>query len=465
MKNKKLKRGQEINLKISDLAFGGQGISKCDDLVFFVKDAIPNQEIIARIRKVKKNYIEAYKIKVLKRSSNQIDPACEHFNWCGGCTTQQLSYKKQLHYKEKQVFDILDKIGGSKVLYINPIIGCDKTFYYRNKMEYTFSGNPWYIEKESYDNIIIGLHVPKRFDKILNINKCHINHQVFNNILQISKEITVKENMTPYDVIKHTGFLRFLVIRIGVYTNEIMVNLVTAGYKPKIIKPLVDALINKIPNIKSIVNTINTKKSNIVSGTSKLLYGKEFINEKIGKYIFKISANSFFQTNSYQVKTLYDYIIKTANFKKNDIVYDLYCGTGTIGIYIAKFVKQVHGIEIVEDAIKDAKINAKNNNVTNINFYCGDLKDILDSDTMNNIEKPTIVIVDPPRPGLHSNTIKNIIQLSPEKIIYISCNPSTQARDLKFFTNCDYHIEDIQPLDMFPHTPHIECIVTLKNKK
>ena len=464
MKNEKLKRGQEIRLEISDLAFGGRGIAKLNDLVFFVKDAIPNQQIIAKISKIKKKYIEAYKIKTIKKSSNQVETKCEHFDWCGGCTTQQLNYQKQLYYKQKQIFDILDKIGNSKDLYINPIIGCNKIFFYRNKMEYTFSGSPWYIHDENYDDIIIGLHVPKRFDKILNINKCHINHEVFNDILQISKEVVVKKNMIPYDVRKHTGFLRFLVIRIGINTDEVMVNLVTASYKPKIIKPLVDALINKISNIKSIINTINIKKSNIVSGNSKLLYGKEYINEKIGRYIFKISANSFFQTNSYQVKTLYDYIIKIADFKKSDIVYDLYCGTGTIGIYIAQLVKQVYGIEIVENAIKDAKINAKINNINNINFYCGDIKDILDNKMIDEIEKPTITIVDPPRPGLHLNTIKNLIRLSPEKIIYISCNPSTQARDIKLFKEKKYKINDIQPIDMFPHTPHIENIVTLKNK-
>ena len=461
MEDKKLKRGQEIKLTISDLAFGGRGISKQDDLVFFVKDAIPNQKVIAKISKIKKKYVEAYNIETLKDSNDQVNPVCEHFDWCGGCTTQQLDYQKQLHYKQKQISDILNKIGGAKDLNINPIIGCEKTFFYRNKMEYTFSGSPWYIEEESYDDIIIGLHVPKRFDKILSINKCHINHDVFNDILQISKEITVKENMIPYEVRKHTGFLRFLVLRIGVHTKQVMVNLVTAGYKPKIIKPLVDVLVNKIPNIKSIVNTINTKKSNIVSGTSKLLYGEECINEKIGDYTFKISSNSFFQTNSYQVKILYDYIIKTANFKKSDVVYDLYCGAGTIGIYIAESVKQVYGIEIVEDAIKDAKNNAQINSINNINFYCGYLKYVLGSDAMYNIEKPTTIIVDPPRPGLHPNTVKNLIKLSPEKIIYVSCNPATMARDIEMLVNEKYMIKELQPIDMFPHTPHIECVTTL----
>ena len=461
MENKKLKRGQEIKLRISDLAFGGKGISKKDDLVFFVKDAIPNQEVIAKISKIKKKYAEAYSIETLKDSTDQVNPVCEHFKWCGGCTTQQLDYQTQLYYKQKQVSDILNKIGGEKNLDVNTIIGCENTFFYRNKMEYTFSGIPWYIGDESYDDVIIGLHVPKRFDKILNINKCHINHEVFNDILKISKEVAVKEKMIPYHVRKHTGFLRFLVIRIGIHTNEVMVNLVTAGYKPKLINPLVDALVDKIPNIKSIVNTINNQKSNIASGTSKLLYGDECINEKIGEYIFKISANSFFQTNSYQVKTLYDYIIKTADFKKSDIVYDLYCGTGTIGIYVSSFVKKVYGIEIVKDAIKDAKFNAKKNNIKNIAFYDSDIKDFF-TNKNTKIDKPNIIIIDPPRPGLHPDVVKDIIRLSPSKIIYVSCNPSTQARDVKIFLEDSYKISDIQPIDMFPHTPHIECIITLK---
>ena len=461
MKDNQLKRWQEIELSISDLAFGGKGISKVDDLVFFIKDAIPGQIVNAKISKIKKNYIEAYNIQTIKKSSDQVEPLCEHFDWCGGCTTQQLDYKKQLDYKQKQIYDILNRIGKAEDLKINTIIGCDKIFFYRNKMEYTFSGVPWYIGDESYDNIIIGLHVPKRFDKILSINKCHINHDIFNDILSISKKVSVKENMIPYNVRKHKGFLRFLVIKIGVHTNEVMVNLVTAGYKPDIIKPLVNALRDKIPSIKSIVNTINTRKSNIVSGTSKLIYGREYINEKIGKYVFKISANSFFQTNPYQVKILYDYIIKTANFKKNDIVYDLYCGTGTIGIYVANLVKKVYGIEIVEDAIEDAKFNAKENNINNIQFYCGDLKDILDSKEMQDIEQPTTIIVDPPRPGLHPNTIKNILTLSPNKIIYVSCNPATMARDIELLVSEKYAIKDLQPIDMFPHTPHIECVTTL----
>ena len=460
MENKKLKRGQEIELSISDLAFGGQGISKINDLIIFVKNAIPNQKVLAKITKVKKNYIEAYKLEVIKKSSNEVDAKCKHFKYCGGCTIQQLDYNKQLHYKQKQVLEIMQKIGSIKNPKINPIIPCNKIFHYRNKMEFTFSGNPWYIESESYDDVIIGLHVPKRFDKILNINQCHINDDIFNKIISICKKIANEEKLMPYDVVKHTGFLRYLVIRMGAHTNEVMVNFVTAGLKSKILQPFIDELIDNIPNITSIVNTINNKKNNTATGNTKLLFGEKFITEKIGEYIFKISANSFFQTNSYQVEHLYNYIKKIAKLKKSDIVYDLYCGTGTIGIYLSKYVKKIYGIEIVEDAIKDAKYNAKINNIDNIEYYCGDLKDFFSDESMQ-LENPDIVILDPPRPGLHPKALKDLIELAPKKVIYVSCNPSTLARDVEILINKNYSIENIQPIDMFPHTPHIECIVSL----
>jgi len=461
MEDKKLKRGQEIELSITDLAFGGRGISKLDDLVFFVKDAIPNQKVIAKISKIKKKYVEAYKIKILKKSKDQVDPVCEHFDWCGGCTTQQLDYQQQLHYKQKQISDILNKIAGTKDVDINPIIDCKQTFFYRNKMEYTFSGNPWFIEDESYDDVIVGLHVPKRFDKILNINKCHINYEVFNQIINIAKEVSNNEKMVPYDVVKHTGYLRYLVLRAGVQTNEFMINFVTSTFNKRFMNSFLEKILDVLPNVTSVINTINAEKNNTAKGNPKTIFGSSYINEKIGDYTFKISANSFFQTNSYQVKTLYDYILKTSDFKKSDIVYDLYCGTGTIGIYIAQFVKKVYGIEIVEDAINDAHINAEINNIENINFYCGDLKDILNSDALDNIEKPTTVIVDPPRPGLHPNTVKNLIRLAPKKIIYVSCNPATMARDIEMLIRDNYSIKNLQPVDMFPHTPHIECVTTL----
>ena len=460
MEHNKLKRGQEIELSISNLAFGGQGIAKVGDLIFFVKDAIPNQRILARISRIKKKYVEAYKVETLKKSKDEIDSKCEHFKYCGGCTIQQLDYEKQTYYKQQQVHDIFTRIGHIKDAQINTIIPCDKIFYYRNKMEYTFSGNPWYIDSETYDDVIIGLHVPKRFDKILSINACHINDPVFNELNTVIKEKVNALKFEPYDVVNHKGFLRFLVLRIGLHTDEIMVNLVTAGYKPKLIKPLIDTITNRFSNVTSIVNTINADKNNTAAGKTKLLYGENFISEKIGKYTFKVSANSFFQTNSYQVEKLYDYIVKTANFKKSDIVYDLYCGTGTIGIYVSEFVKKVYGIEIVKDAVKDAKYNAKVNKVNNANFFASDVKDFFKGS--ENIDKPNIVIIDPPRPGLHPDVVQDIISLSVPKIIYISCNPSTQARDVKIFIDNQYKIDDVQPVDMFPHTPHIECIVTLK---
>ncbi len=461
MENKKLKRGHEVELEILDLAFGGKGISKVNELIFFVKNAIPNQKVLAKITKIKKKYVEAYKVKTLQKSNDEIEPKCEHFKYCGGCTIQQMKYNKQLFHKEKQVFEIFNKIGGLRNPSINPIIGCDNVFFYRNKMEYTFSDNPWYVDDESYDDIIVGLHVPKRFDKILNINNCHINYEKFNDITNIVKQVANSEKMIAYNVVKHTGFLRYLVIRVGIHTNELMVNIVTSGFNKKLISKFSEKLLEKNPDITSIVNTINAEKNNTARGYTKTIQGSSFIHEKIGQYKFKISANSFFQTNSYQVKSLYDYIVKTAAFNKNDVVYDLYCGTGTISIFISKFVKKVYGIELVEEAIDDAKFNANMNNISNTHFYVSDLK-VFFSNSNLDIEKPNTIIIDPPRPGLHPQVTNDIIDLSPSKIVYVSCNPSTQARDVRIFNDNGFNVDDIQPIDMFPHTPHIECIVTLK---
>ena len=288
MENKKLKRGQEIELTISDLAFGGQGISRINDLIVFVKNAIPNQKVLARIIKIKKNYIEAYKLEVINKSSDEVDPRCEHFKYCGGCTIQQMEYKKQLFYKEKQVYEIMQKLGSIKNPNLNPIIPCDEIFYYRNKMEFTFSDNPWYIEDELYEDVIIGLHVPKRFDKILNINTCHINDKRFNDIISIAKDVSNNEKMVAYNVVKHTGFLRYLVIRSGVHTKELMINIVTSGFNKKAMNSFSDKILKEIPEITSIVNTINAEKNNTAKGHTKIIYGKSYIHEKIGEHKFKI---------------------------------------------------------------------------------------------------------------------------------------------------------------------------------
>ncbi len=461
MENKKLKRGEEVELFISNLAFGGLGISKVNNLIFFVKNAIPNQTVLAKITKIKKNYIEAYNISTLKKSKDELNVKCDHFKYCGGCSTQQLDYKKQVQYKEEQIYDIFKRIAEITYPKINPIIACERIFNYRNKMEFTFSNRPWFVEDETYDNLVLGLHVPKRFDKILNIDTCHIQNDSFNKILNIVRNESNKNNLEPYDITKHKGFLRYLVLRKGIHTNEIMINIVTSIKKINLLEPIVNVLLKKIKNIKCIVNTINTRKAGITFGEKQfVLFGNNYINERIGNYIFKISPESFFQTNSYQVKILYDYIKKQADLTGNEIIHDLYSGTGTIGLYLSSLAKHIYGFEIIEGATKNALENAKINNVKNSSFYCGDLKDFYNN-KMQNIDKPNIIIVDPPRAGLHNNVIQTIINQKPEKFIYISCNPSTQARDVKIFVENNFIVKDIQPIDMFPHTPHIECIITL----
>tara|TARA_B100000029_G_C17535256_1_gene944665 strand:- start:101 stop:1492 length:1392 start_codon:yes stop_codon:yes gene_type:complete len=463
MLQNKFKIGQEIDLEILDLAFGGKGIAKLNNLTVFVKSGIPGQTISARITKIKKSYLEAKHIKTLKKSKFETKPKCDHFPTCGGCSFQQLSYKKQLEYKQKQIYDIFERIGEVQKPKINKIIGSNKKYYYRNKMEFTFSDNPWYIADESYDKIVLGLHVPKRFDKILNVDDCHIQDKIFNDILKFIREKSIKLNLEPYNVRKHVGLLRYLIFKIGIYTNEIMLNIVTAKEENKIIK-LSEIILKEFPKITTIVNTINSTKSNTAIGQKEhIIYGKGYINEKIGKYKFRISPSAFFQTNSFQVKTLYDYILKISEINKEDVIFDLFSGTGTIAIYLANKAKKAYGFEIVEDAVNDANINAKNNNIDNVIFYLGDIKNLFDKKNDLNIEKPDIVIIDPPRPGLHLNTIKYLLKELPKKIIYVSCNATTQARDMNLLIE-KYSIIDIQPIDLFPHTPHIENILTLLKK-
>tara|TARA_Y100000590_G_scaffold131533_1_gene150289 strand:- start:122 stop:1123 length:1002 start_codon:yes stop_codon:yes gene_type:complete len=331
-------------------------------------------------------------------------------------------------------------------------------------MEFTFSNDAWfekYNPKEK-QKLCIGLHPKGRFDKTIDLEDCKIQTEVANKIVDITRETAIKNNLIPYDIKKHTGFLRQIVIKSAIHENETMVIIVTSTNNQKKLDSIVNEL-KKVKEVKGIINNVNRKKADVsYSEEQYLLYGDDFITEKIGNYKFKISSDSFFQTNSKQAKVLYDIIKKEANLSGHEIVYDLYCGTGTIGIYLSKKAKKIFGFEIIPAAIDDAIINASNNNVKNALFFQGDIKDtLIENKEINIIEKPDITIIDPPRSGLHPKALKNIIKLNQKKIIYISCNPATQARDLKDIVDYGYEIKNVVPIDMFPHTPHIESVVTL----
>ena len=337
----KIKRGVDLELQIESLAYGGMGLARKDDFVIFVKGGIPGQKVNARIYKKKKGYAEARVQHVITESPNAVEAPCDHFGTCGGCKTQNLSYDEQLNQKSNQVEDAFHRLGGFQDFKLDHIVGADPVFNYRNKMEFTFSPHRWVLdtEPEGVDrSFAVGLHIPGRYDKILDINECHIQPTIGNKIMKVAREVCLAHpDLKPYDPKTHIGFLRFLMLRFGVNTNQIMVNLVTAYDDLNKLSPLIDALLEQVPEITSMVNNVNTRKADVAFGEFEtLVYGEPFIQENLGDLTFEISANSFFQTNTTQGKHLYDEVVKAAGLTGKEVVFDLYCGTGTIGLYLAK---------------------------------------------------------------------------------------------------------------------------------
>jgi 23S rRNA (uracil1939-C5)-methyltransferase len=441
------------------------GLARKDDFVIFVKGGIPGQKVIARIYKKKKGYAEARVQKVLIESPHAVDAVCEHFGTCGGCKMQNLSYDEQLKEKSDQVEDAFRRLGGFQNFKLNNIIAADPVFNYRNKMEFTFSPNRWVLdtEPEGVDkSFAVGLHIPGRWDKILDIKDCHIQPILGNKILKVAREVCLAHpDLKPYDPKTHIGFLRFLMLRFGVNTNQIMVNLVTAYDDLNKLSPLIDALLEQVPEITSMVNNVNTRKADVAFGEFEtLVFGEPFIQETMGDLTFEISANSFFQTNTIQGEQLYNEVAKAAGLTEKEIVFDLYCGTGTIGLYLAKQAKEVYGFEVIRSALEDAEKNAVKNEINNAIFLKANLDTFFKSGQLpRRIPKPDVVIVDPPRAGMHSDMTNYLHKFKAKKIVYVSCNPTTQARDAKVLAEKGYVIKSAVMVDMFPHTPHIETVL------
>ena len=458
-----IKRRAELELKIESLAYGGMGVAKKDDFVIFVKGAIPGQIVNARVYKKKKGYAEAQTLNIVSESPNAVKPKCNHFYICS--KIQNLSYKEQLKEKGNQVEDAFQRLGGFKEFKLKKVIEGDPTFYYRNKMEFTFSPHRWVLESEPEGvdkSFALGLHIPGRYDKILDINNCYIQPQIGNKILQVAREVcNSNSDLKPYDPKTHIGFLRHLMIRYGVNTNQLMVNVVTAYDDINKLSPLTDTLLNKFPEITSLVNNVNTRKADVAFGEFEtLLFGKPYIEEKLGDLTFEISANSFFQTNTLQGEVLYNEVLKAANLKGDEIVFDLYCGAGSIALYLAKKAKEVFGFEVIRSSLENATKNAKNNKIKNAVFLKANLDTFFKSGQLpRRIPKPDIVIVDPPRAGMHPDMTNYLHKFKAKKIVYVSCNPTTQARDAKILYEKGYHIKSAVMVDMFPHTPHIETVV------
>ena len=465
-----MKKGDNVEISIESFSGNGKAVARRDGLIYFIEDAVPGDVVVAKIWKVKKNYVEARAIEIIKPSEHRITPKCKHFGICGGCKWQNLNYDSQLIFKQKHVLDTFIHIGNITHPNVQPVIGCPDIYFYRNKMEYTFSNYQWLatyqkLEKQNPE-IALGLHVPERYDKVLNIEECFLQSELSYLILNTVRKICRELNLSVYSTKTHEGYLRHLVIRDSKKTKELMVNLVTTYDSEDTMRYISQQLLNEYPEITTFVNNITDRKSLVAFGEyEKVYYGSGYITEKLGEYLFHISSNSFFQTNTLQAEKLYSIVKELANLKKSDVVYDLYSGTGTIAIYLSKEVERVVGIEVVQSAIKDAEKNAKANSISNCFFILGDLKNLLliDNSWLNNHPKPSVIIVDPPRSGVHPKVIESIIKLNPNKIVYVSCNPATQARDAKMLLQGGYDLKIVKPVDMFPHTDHIESVALFES--
>ena len=486
--NLSIKKKDIIELEISDLAYGGKSVAKLDGLVVLIKggagvspptaSGIPGDIVKVEIVKRKSNFAEAKILEIIKESDLRTKPVCSHFGLCGGCSWQDLKYEDQLKFKTKQVKESLKHIGGFSDFPIQETLGSDEIFYYRNKMEYAFT-------PDANQQLILGLHPRERFDKVFDLKECFLQSEKANQIVDFVRRFAKEKELTPYDFKERSGFLRFLTIREGKNTDMTMVNLVTNKGEFPFKDEFSSRIFSNFPFVKSIVRNINSKLANIAVGEEEeLLGGERTITEKLGKFKFEISSNSFFQTNTHQAEKLYEIVLNMADLQGDESVLDLYCGTGTISIFLSQRAKKVIGVESVEESVRNAQRNAELNGVTNCEFVCGEVKKVLAKFSavggslpvrpclptgrqagayggVDDKEIPDLVVVDPPRAGLHKHVVKSLLDIKPPKIIYVSCNPSTLARDLKILCEEYYKLERVQPIDMFPHTYHIETVVKL----
>ena len=468
-----IKKGDLITVEVTSLNSEGKGISKTDEgFVIFSEKTLPGDTAQIRIKKKKSNYAEAVLVELVKPSEFRTAARCSHFGVCGGCKIQNYSYDKQLEFKTVVVQDALQRIGGFDIPEILPALGSTEVFYYRNKMEYSFSDDEWLDAKDidnEKDNYALGLHVPGFHSKIINIENCFLQSELSNKILNFTYNFFKEKKVSVYSTKTQSGMLRFLIIRQSKNTNDLMVNLITFEHDEKLMTEYSARLNELFPEITTIINSTTQKKAQVAFGENEyILHGKGFITEILkdstGKeFSFKISPQSFFQTNTLQAENLFRVMTEFGEFGKEDNVLDLYCGTGSVSIILSESVNKVKGVELIQDSINDAKINSDLNSITNCEYICSDIKDFLENpESISGYNK---LVLDPPRSGLHPKICEILSETEFEKIVYVSCNPHTQARDLKMICSRDkYKIEKIQPVDMFPHTYHIENIVSLVRK-
>jgi len=471
-----MKKGEELEVAVEKLAFGGKALARVEGFVVFLDHALPGQVVRARIVRRKRQFAEAKVLEVLRQSPHYVEPFCGHFGTCGGCKWQDMDYAEQIQWKREQVRECLVHLAREDLIPVDPIVPSDHERYYRNKMEYTFSDRRWLLPSEiaredvTHDrSFALGLHVPGFYDRVFNVEECFLQSPRSVEILRAVRDWCRKSGLPPYSVKTHEGFWRFLVIREAKRTGQTLVNIITAPHREKneAVERLADHLSDSFPWMSTLVHSVTGKKAQVAFGeTSRILRGPGFIEERLGSLTFRISAHSFFQTNPHAAEKLYDTVLEMADLSGNECVWDLYCGTGSIALYVAHRAREVLGFEVVEEAVQDAFVNAEINRIHNCRFVSGDLKDVIRS-AMSGLKgegRPHVIITDPPRAGMHPTVLKAILEAAPRKVVTVSCNPSTLARDLSVLLEA-YEIERVQPFDFFPHTPHMECAVKLVRKE
>eukprot|EP00871_Galdieria_phlegrea_P003767 jgi/Galph1/4391/GphlegSOOS_G3036.1 len=497
-----VKRGEQVQVTIEGLVSGGDGVARIGKYVVMIPHAVPGQKVRVIISRVRSTYANARILQVIEHSSSEVEPVCKHFGMfgCGGCKFQHIAYAVQLEEKFAQIKHQYQHVSSTfnckNENFIKPIIGCSNIYEYRNKMEFTFGNRRWIpfdkkkietqyeasssdvVEGEIYketSDFVLGLKPAGHFDKVLPIEYCHIQDPIANDILRFIYQRTKEMRLSAYDVYSHEGFLRNLVIRTAENKHkEMMVNFVTSfDENPHLLKPLAEELAKEFPSICSVVQNLTCSKGGVARGEEQwILFGRDYIEQHLLGLNFRLTANSFFQTNPKQTAILYTLVKEAADLQSNDVVLDLFCGIGSIGLYLAKSCKYVYGVDIIKEGIDMAQVNAQNNQIANTEFIVANLeKSSFESDGQGNlrlfekdgIQRPNVVVVDPPRGGLHLKLIRWLRWLKPERIIYVSCNPSTQVRDMEHLCSMQmYQLIQLQPIDMFPHTPHLESIASLK---
>lgn len=467
-----MKKGDILeNVVIDSMAAEGRCVARVNGLVLFVEGAAPGDVANVSLTRIKSSFLEGKAVEIKKLSDKRTEPFCSHFGLCGGCKWQNLDYTTQLQYKQQQVIDNLERLGGLTLPEIKPIIASQKIKHYRNKLEFSFTSYRWFTKDEmdsgkELSRNGLGYHLPKSFDKVFDVDHCYLQPEPSDSIRLAIKEIAIRENIPFFDTKRQDGFLRTLGIRTA-NTGEVMIILQVTSNNKEWIEKVLGHVASTFPQVTSLNYVVNAKKNDTYGDLEVHCWkGKPYITETMtkpdgsGTLQFRVGPKSFYQTNAEQAHALYIESWKLADLKGHELVYDLYTGTGTIANFVAANAKKVIGLEYVSAAIDDAKVNSQINNISNTDFYAGDIKDLLDDAFLNKHGRPDVIITDPPRAGMHEDVCKMLLKAAPEKIVYVSCNPATQARDLKMLSE-KYTIIAVQPVDMFPHTMHVENIVLL----